>query len=42
LEYFLTDVQKEIKKLTRDIAVEQVLPVRAKLGQGGGIPLGYH
>ena len=40
MEYFLTDVQKEIKKLTRDIAVEQVLPVRAKLDQAEEFPWG--
>jgi alkylation response protein AidB-like acyl-CoA dehydrogenase len=40
LEYFLTDVQKEIKKLTRDIAVEQVLPVRAKLDKTEEFPWG--
>ena len=40
MEYFLTDVQKEIKKLTRDIAVERVLPVRAKLDKTEEFPWG--
>jgi alkylation response protein AidB-like acyl-CoA dehydrogenase len=40
LEYFLTDVQKEIKKLTREIAKEQILPVRAKLDETEEFPWG--
>jgi butyryl-CoA dehydrogenase len=40
LEYFLTDFQKEIKKLTREIAKEQILPVRAKLDESEEFPWG--
>ncbi len=38
MEYFLTDVQKEIKKLTKAIAEEQILPVRAKLDKSEEFP----
>ena len=38
LEYFLTDIQKEIKKLARNIAEEQILPVRAKLDETEDFP----
>lgn len=40
MEYFLTDFQKEIKKLTREIAKEQILPVRAKLDESEEFPWG--
>ena len=33
MEYFLTEQQKEIKALTRTIAEEKVLPVRAELDE---------
>jgi butyryl-CoA dehydrogenase len=38
LDYFLTEQQKEIKKLTRTIAEEQVLPVRAALDEQEKFP----
>jgi len=38
LEYFLTEQQKEIKKLTRTIAEERVLPVRAALDEKEEFP----
>lgn len=38
MEYFLTEQQKEIKKLTRAIAEEKVLPVRAKLDETEEFP----
>jgi alkylation response protein AidB-like acyl-CoA dehydrogenase len=38
LEYFLTEQQKEIKNLTRTIAEEQVLPVRAELDEKEEFP----
>jgi butyryl-CoA dehydrogenase len=38
LEYFLTEQQREIKKLTRTIAEEQVLPVRAALDEKEEFP----
>jgi len=38
LEYFLTDVQKEIKKLAREIATDKILPVRAKLDETEEFP----
>ena len=38
MEYFLTDVQKEIKQLARDIAKEKILPVRAKLDENEEFP----
>jgi butyryl-CoA dehydrogenase len=38
LEYFLTEQQQEIKKLTRTIAEEQVLPVRAALDEKEEFP----
>jgi alkylation response protein AidB-like acyl-CoA dehydrogenase len=38
LDYFLTEQQKEIKKLTRTIAEEQVLPVRAALDEKEEFP----
>ncbi len=38
MEYFLTDVQKEIKKLTKAIAEEKILPVRAKLDKSEEFP----
>jgi butyryl-CoA dehydrogenase len=38
LEYFLTEQQKEIKNLTRTIAEEKVLPVRAALDEKEEFP----
>jgi alkylation response protein AidB-like acyl-CoA dehydrogenase len=38
LDYFLTEQQKEIRKLTRTIAEEQVLPVRAALDEKEEFP----
>ncbi len=38
MEYFLTEQQKEIKKLTRTIAEERVLPVRAALDEKEEFP----
>jgi len=38
LDYFLTEQQKEIKNLTRTIAEEQVLPVRADLDEKEEFP----
>jgi alkylation response protein AidB-like acyl-CoA dehydrogenase len=38
LEYFLTDIQKDIKKLARSIAEEQIKPVRAKLDETEEFP----
>jgi len=38
LEYFLTDIQKQIKQLARDIAEEQILPVRAQLDEAEEFP----
>lgn len=38
MEYFLTDIQKEIKQLARDIAREKILPVRAKLDESEEFP----
>lgn len=38
MEYFLTDVQKEIKKLAREIATDKILPVRAKLDETEEFP----
>jgi alkylation response protein AidB-like acyl-CoA dehydrogenase len=38
LEYFLTEQQQEIKNLTRTIAEEQVLPVRAELDEKEEFP----
>jgi alkylation response protein AidB-like acyl-CoA dehydrogenase len=38
LEYFLTEQQKEIRNLTRTIAEEQVLPVRAALDEKEEFP----
>jgi alkylation response protein AidB-like acyl-CoA dehydrogenase len=38
LEYFLTEQQKEIKNLTRTIAEEKVLPVRAELDEKEEFP----
>jgi len=38
LDYFLTEQQKEIKNLTRTIAEEQVLPVRAELDEKEEFP----
>ncbi len=40
MEYFLTEQQKEIKALTRTIAEEQVLPVRAELDEKEEFPWG--
>jgi alkylation response protein AidB-like acyl-CoA dehydrogenase len=40
LDYFLTEQQKEIKNLTRTIAEEQVLPVRAELDEKEEFPWG--
>ena len=38
LEHFLTEQQREIKSLTRTIAEEQVLPVRAELDEKEEFP----
>jgi alkylation response protein AidB-like acyl-CoA dehydrogenase len=38
LDYFLTEQQREIKRLTRTIAEEQVLPVRAALDEKEEFP----
>jgi len=38
LQYFLTDIQQQIKQLARDIAEEQILPVRAKLDENEEFP----
>ena len=38
MEYFLTEQQREIKNLTRTIAEEQVLPVRAELDEKEEFP----
>jgi alkylation response protein AidB-like acyl-CoA dehydrogenase len=38
MDYFLTDEQKEIKKLARKIAEEKVKPVRAQLDEKGEFP----
>jgi len=38
LDYFLTEQQKEIRNLTRTIAEEQVLPVRAELDEKEEFP----
>ena len=40
MEYFLTDLQKQIKQLARTIAEEQILPVRAKLDETEEYPWG--
>jgi alkylation response protein AidB-like acyl-CoA dehydrogenase len=40
LDYFLTEQQKEIRNLTRTIAEEQVLPVRAELDEKEEFPCG--
>ncbi len=38
MEYFLTEEQRKLKKLARDIAEETILPVRAELDRNGGFP----
>ncbi|GAH86958.1 unnamed protein product, partial [marine sediment metagenome] len=38
MEYFLTEQQREIKNLTRTIAEEKVLPVRAELDEKEEFP----
>ncbi|MFC1873403.1 acyl-CoA dehydrogenase family protein [Chloroflexota bacterium] len=38
MEYFLTDEQKEVKKLARAIAEEKILPVRAELDETEEFP----
>ena len=38
MDYFLTEQQKELKKLARTIAEEQILPVRAKLDETEEFP----
>jgi alkylation response protein AidB-like acyl-CoA dehydrogenase len=38
LDYFLTEQQKEIKRLTRKIAEERILPVRAELDEKEEFP----
>jgi butyryl-CoA dehydrogenase len=38
LEYFLTDLQKQIKQLAKTIAEEKILPVRAKLDETEEFP----
>jgi len=40
LDYFLTEQQKEIRNLTRTIAEEQILPVRAELDEKEEFPVG--
>jgi alkylation response protein AidB-like acyl-CoA dehydrogenase len=40
LDYFLTEQQKEIRNLTRTIAEEQILPVRAELDEKEEFPGG--
>jgi len=39
VEYFLSDEQKELKRLARAIAEEKILPIRAQLDEEGGFPL---
>jgi butyryl-CoA dehydrogenase len=39
VEYFLSDEQKELKRLARGIAEEKILPIRAQLDKEGGFPL---
>ena len=38
MEYFLTDDQKELKRISRRIAEETILPVRERLDREGGYP----
>ncbi len=38
MDYFLTEQQKEIRNLTRTIAEEQILPVRAELDEKEEVP----
>jgi butyryl-CoA dehydrogenase len=38
VEYFLSEEQKQLKKLAREIAEEKILPIRAQLDQEGGFP----
>ena len=38
MDYFLTEDQKEIKKLARRIAEERVMPVRAELDETETFP----
>jgi len=38
VNYFLSEEQKSLKKLAREIAEKEVLPVRARLDQEGGFP----
>ena len=38
MDYFLTEEQKEIQELTRRIAEEKVLPVRAELDEKEKFP----
>lgn len=38
MDYFLSDVQKELQSLTRKVAREQVAPVAAKYDQSGEFP----
>ncbi|MDI6807658.1 MAG: acyl-CoA dehydrogenase family protein [Candidatus Eisenbacteria bacterium] len=38
MDYFLTDYQKALKNLAREIAEKEILPVRAKLDETGEFP----
>ncbi|TET69518.1 MAG: acyl-CoA dehydrogenase, partial [Candidatus Zixiibacteriota bacterium] len=38
MDYFLTEEQREIRDLTRRIAEEKVLPVRAEYDETGEFP----
>ncbi len=38
VEYFLSEEQKKLKRLAREIAEEKILPVRAELDREGGFP----
>ena len=42
MDYFLTEDQKEIKKIARRIAEERVVPVRAELDEKEDVPVGDH
>ncbi len=38
MEYFLSEEQKKLKRLAREIAEEKILPIRSKLDREGGFP----
>jgi butyryl-CoA dehydrogenase len=38
VEYFLSEEQKKLKRLAREIAEEKILPIRAELDREGGFP----